>query len=75
MKTYYVIYQPYGLVDGKQVSFYSKTLIDETILEVWSARISEAYFFDDKNDAELKFKEYKEYLPVILKELTFDCNS
>jgi len=74
MKKYYVIYQPFGLGDGKQVSFYSRTLIDESILEVWSAGISEAYFFEDKTKAELKFSEYKDYLPVILKELEFDCN-
>jgi len=74
MKKYYVIYQPFGLGDGKQVSFYSRTLIDESILEVWSAGISQAHFFEDKPEAELKYSEYKGYLPVILKELEFDCN-
>lgn len=74
MKKYYVIYQPFGLGVGKQVSFYSRTLIDGSILEVWSAGIGEAHFFEDKSEAELKFSEYKEYLPVILKELEFDCN-
>jgi len=74
MKKYYVIYQPFGLGEGKQVSFYSRTLIDGNTLEVWSAGIINAHFFEDKNEAELKYNEYKDYLPVILKELEFDCD-
>ena len=73
MKKYYVIYQPSGLGDGKQVSFYSRMKKYDD-MEVWSAKINEAYFFEDKSEAELKYSEYKEYLPVILKELEFDCN-
>lgn len=73
MKKYYVIYQPSGLGEGKQVSFYSR-MKDYDNMEVWSATINEAHFFEDKTEAELKFNGYKEYLPVILKELEFYCN-
>jgi hypothetical protein len=71
MKKYYVIYQPFGLGDGKQVSFYSK---DENGFEVWTAGINEATFFESKESAKLVYDEYKKFLRVFLKELEFECN-
>ena len=44
------------------------------VLEVWSSGIHEAHFFEDKTEAELKYNEFKEYLPVYFQELSFKCN-
>jgi hypothetical protein len=75
MKKYYTIYQPFGLGEGKQVSFYARNLLGELdTIECWSASIKDAYFFEDKKEAEEKYNAYKRYLPVILKELEFECN-
>jgi hypothetical protein len=82
MKKFYVIYQPFGLRNTdshpKQCSFYSRAIIDndgkKDVLDVWSAGIHEAHFFEDKTEAELKYNEFKEYLPVYFQELSFKCN-